>query len=987
MKRRTPEQAGYELLGTLPALGRARRARVAAGELLRLAPDDSARSLLRWAMARGVGALEAAGSDEQGVWFVRKLGGFTLSSWLDQAQDWKATLAVFLALARCLDACERARAFPGPLLPGSVLVDRETLGVELVANPWLEAVLGAEARELAPERSNLRFFPPEQAEGTAWDERANRYVFGLLLYESLAGEPAFTGQGLRLSLEQRSQRAPAAFSAEKNAVLPAGLQSFCLRLLDPACERRPATAREIAGELARFAGTPQATVVRPSFAGSEPSSSGPGPVEQPSAPRRARWSVSLAALLAAFVLVVVAIGARYSAGREPVRSGVRPPLAKATSVSDCQSCHPRHSAEWSGSVMAHAATSPLFQALEQMIEEQIGRDRDCPSGAGVLRPSGAAACRERQSGLRKTGAGGEGWCSNCHLPSVQLSGGPRPFEALSTSAASRAPLAELVAPSALEGIGCVVCHQAAGPVSRGGAGARYVGNAFWTSVESGRTFEFRPEDERGLFGISNSGYRLDPRIFIAAAGDAASELVPGGAHRRTPAAARAYQRSSEFCGSCHDVRLFGTDALAPRGEHFKRLRNGYSEWAAWAADRKRRGERAPGCADCHLSSFPGVCVSDERATNAAGDACPPGTRFEARPPGSLVDGRAASNSDQSQQLHPHYFSGVDVPLDPRLNVPLDEEALLDAAGIPQGPRARRDLLLASALSLELEPLARRGATLTIPVVVENVGAGHRVPAGFSQEREIWVHLTLRDARGDVVYEVGRVDRPDQDLPDKRFLRITTDDTLVDAQGRSQGLFGADVVDGPDVPEWSPRPDLGGNRFRGQGLVNFQNGFLRCVRCIGRIDASGVCRPLPGQERTRAARFADGEYDQDSGQCGSNLSGRNALFETYFPVGALDADRGVAKAPDAIIDTRSLPPGERVTYAYELDVSRARAPFVVEAELLFRAFPPYLLRAFVDYERRMAARGERPSGPLIDARALERLEIVRVRRATRAGGER
>jgi hypothetical protein len=166
-------------------------------------------------------------------------------------------------------------------------------------------------------------------------------------------------------------------------------------------------------------------------------------------------------------------------------------------------------------------------------------------------------------------------------------------------------------------------------------------------------------------------------------------------------------------------------------------------------------------------------------------------------------------------------------------------------------------------------------------------------------------------------------------------------------------------------------------------VNFQNGFLRCVRCIGRIGASGACEALTGQERARADRFDDGEYDPDTGSCISNLVGRAALFETYFPVGALDATRGVLKAPDAIIDTRSLAPEAPVTYVYELP--EARGPVRVEARLLFRAFPPYLLRAFAEYERERAERGERPRGPLITERALERIDVVELARAERRGG--
>src|SRR5262249_30259023 len=152
----------------------------------------------------------------------------------------------------------------------------------------------------------------------------------------------------------------------------------------------------------------------------------------------------------------------------------------------------------------------------------------------------------------------------------------------------------------------------------------------------------------------------------------------------------------------------------------------------------------------------------------------------------------------------------------------------------------------------------------------------------------------------------------------------------DRFGRPEGIFGADVRDGPDVPQWNPSPIFGGTSFRGRGLVNFQNGFLRCVRCIGTVGPDGRCQALPGQELNRADRFADGDYDQDTGECRSNLTGLNALFETYFPVGALDATRGITKGPDAIIDTRSVPPGVPIRYTYDLPTAGRRGPFRVEA---------------------------------------------------------
>lgn len=380
-----------------------------------------------------------------------------------------------------------------------------------------------------------------------------------------------------------------------------------------------------------------------------------------------------------------------------------------------------------------------------------------------------------------------------------------------------------------------------------------------------------------------------------------------------------------------------------------------------------------------MSTFPGVCAPDQ--SGPGGEGCPPGTRFEARRPGAYAKGRVADGSAALREVTTHYFSGVDLPLGDEFVDGLVAEEGVDVHGIPIGLQRRRDLLLRHTFRFELGAGRVSGGTLEIPVEIENVGAGHRVPAGFSQEREFWVHLVVRDEGGRVIYEVGRVDRPDEDLHDKRFDRVNTRFDRLDAQGRPEGLFGADVRDGPDVPQWRPPPVLGGTSFRGKGLINFQNGFLRCVRCIGVIASDGSCQPGPGQGSHRADRFEDGDYDLDTGECRSNLSGMNALFETYYPVGALDASRGLFKAPDAIIDTRSAPPGVPIRYTYELPTAGRRGPFQIEARLLFRGFPPFLIKAFADYEREMARRGQRPSGPLVTHEMLARLEIVELSRVT------
>jgi hypothetical protein len=677
---------------------------------------------------------------------------------------------------------------------------------------------------------------------------------------------------------------------------------------------------------------------------------------------------ALAVVLASLGATLLVLELGHASDSAPVVRA-REPLHFGDSSERCASCHPRQSAEWRRSVMAHAVDSPLFQALELLIEEQVGRSTNCPEGAGVLRRRElATACLDLTTGVSVTGSGGEGWCVNCHAPGQNLGGeSPRwnPF----APGPENQPLGALLGAAGRDGIGCSFCHQVSGPVRAGGAArGEYEGNPTWTSFTTGAVFSSRVGATEQRLGIANSGYRLDPGVLLAGE-RAVRDLVPGGAHARPTEEASRYLASSAFCGSCHDVRLFGTDVLGrARGDHYKRLRNGYTEWRDYAEQREARGLAAPSCQDCHLSTYPGVFQ---------------GERLEPRAPGDLPFGYAAAAQGAEREVHPHYFTGVEVPLSPRFSAALAEEAELDAFGLPLGTRARRDLLLKSSVRLTLGSVERRGGGVEIPVTIENVGAGHRVPGGFSQERELWIELTITDARGRVLYEVGHVSGPDADLGDKRVVTVNVEGAGLDGSGRPLGLFGADIEDGPDVPAWEPPPDEGGTRFRGRGLVSFQNGFLRCVRCIGRVTSDGRCEALPGQERRRADRYAEGDYDADTGACRSNLRGRRALFETSFPVGALDASRGLVKAPDAIIDTRSLAPDTPVTYVYALPL---RGPGLhVTARLLFRPFPPYLLRAFAAYETARARRGARPGGPLVTLDALERLDIVELARAEVRGG--
>lgn len=1009
MKRQDLAAAGHAPGSALPRLGRAARFTAGSGrEIFRLGAEDEAVAarLLKLGEAH-VGGFADGGIDGEGIWLVRDTGGASLAEVLrDRRGPWpfREALAIAVAIAHALAACEKASIFPGPLVPEAILVSAPTDKGELpratlAATALVSALLGARDAASTREATGLSplWTPPPQADGAVWDSAANRYALGLLLYRLLAGEHPFAGAGIRHALGDAAHREAPPFAPSVASALPSGLQSLTLRLLDPDPSQRPATAAGIAEDLAAFTdpdrpkAAPKASPTAPDRRARERAT-----VDQPAPKRRRRadapggqdWVRRLWPIGAGGAVAIGALALLAPAKEKPAAVAVpeQPPITEAqTGAAACATCHARQANEWHRSVMAHSVKSPLFNALESLIEEQVGRDQDCPNGAGILRRADAStACRDPQSGQLVTGSGGEHWCVNCHSPAEKLESPVPPWEGRAGGdARTRRPVRDILGERAMEGISCSFCHQVHGPVgARGSRG--YQGNATWTSFVTGATFAARPEDARGLLGIGNSGYELRPEDFLlgskgqSADPDRTDPIV----HLRPPKSAKSYLGSSEFCGSCHDVRLFGTDSLgAAQGEHFKRLRNAYSEWAAWAKSEERAGRTPATCQDCHMSTYPGTCVPNADGKDAADPECPKGSHFSARAPGQWPKGRVADNSAALTDVTTHYFSGVDVPLSHEFPDALIDEPTVDLHGIPLSARKRRDLLLRHTFRFGLGSARRNGSSLEIPVEIENTGAGHRVPAGFSQEREFWVHVVVRDGDGRVLYEVGRVDRNDEDLNDKIFSRVNVTGDSLDGRGRPLGLFGADVRDGPDVPEWQPPPILGGASFRGKGLINFQNGFLRCVRCIGTIGADGRCQALPGQESQRADRFADGDYDLDTGECRSNLSGQNAFLETYFPVGALDASRGLAKGPDAIIDTRSVPPGVPIRYTYDLPTNGRRGPFRVEARLMFRAFPPFLVKGFIAYEAEQARRGLRPSGPLVTRDMLARLELVELGRAT------
>ena len=116
-----------------------------------------------------------------------------------------------------------------------------------------------------------------------------------------------------------------------------------------------------------------------------------------------------------------ATSAEQSSPNNKVPRLARPPPDIRADTADSATSRDTAQSRPNRSVMAHSAKSPLFQSLEMLIEEQVGKSRTCPEGAGILRSANeASACRDQATGHAITGSGGEHWCVNCHAPGENL---------------------------------------------------------------------------------------------------------------------------------------------------------------------------------------------------------------------------------------------------------------------------------------------------------------------------------------------------------------------------------------------------------------------------------------------------------------------------------------------------------------------------------------------------------------------------------------
>ncbi|MNO79142.1 hypothetical protein D3C76_703020 [compost metagenome] len=155
---------------------------------------------------------------------------------------------------------------------------------------------------------------------------------------------------------------------------------------------------------------------------------------------------------------------------------------------------------------------------------------------------------------------------------------------------------------------------------------------------------------------------------------------------------------SDFCGTCHNVTHPFSSVAVERT---------YDEWqeSAYSLD-------GITCQSCHMPGFAG---------------------------------KAAIMGPDREDVASHWFSGANA-------------MMLKYLGQEEGAQRARDMLARAAEITFQQPPAviTPGQYTSVAVKVANVGAGHKLPTGFPEGREMWIDFQVLDASGRELYRLGSI---------------------------------------------------------------------------------------------------------------------------------------------------------------------------------------------------------------------------------------
>jgi hypothetical protein len=398
------------------------------------------------------------------------------------------------------------------------------------------------------------------------------------------------------------------------------------------------------------------------------------------------------ALFALLVLcagfVVDAMGAPFPTTRKDFELPGTQPLSLTEGIStpdECTNCHAGYGSpevepyrNWVGSMMGQAARDPLMWAALAIANQDAEHSGET--------------------------------CLRCHLPRGWLEGRSAPEDGTQMTAGDR------------EGVQCAVCHRMVDPANGPGAPAED------TAILAALT---APVTTTG-----GAQMIIDPLERLRGPFDVVADLGSDPHSPTRSTLVSPYHKSSEMCGTCHNVRLPTYTRNLGTGEYELNVLDTpgdfalafpeqatYDEWVAseyastgvYAPQFGKNEPTVSSCQDCHMPA---------------------------------VTGKDANLGIVRDDLPLHEFLGANtfapaiIPYHPVFGSEVDPDLLAETV-----EKNTRFLRKSATVSATLD-----GGDLTVRVQNDT---GHKLPTGYPEGRRMWLHVRAYDADRAVIFESGR----------------------------------------------------------------------------------------------------------------------------------------------------------------------------------------------------------------------------------------
>ncbi|SFM45749.1 cytochrome c family protein [Methanolobus profundi] len=189
---------------------------------------------------------------------------------------------------------------------------------------------------------------------------------------------------------------------------------------------------------------------------------------------------------------------------------------------------------------------------------------------------------------------------------------------------------------------------------------------------------------------------------------------------------------SEYCGMCHLV-IHPVNGLV--------IDDTYTSW-----QESQYAEDEVVCQDCHMTD--GI------------------TEFEANP------GRAGSGAPKREHISSHDIVGANAFIPP----------MFGASSVAD--MAVERLQRAATLEISTPEIASAGEEVMIEAAITNSGAGHNIPTGVSEIRQMWLEVVVTDSEGNEIYNAGTLDA-DGNIEE---AKIIYNNVLGDSNGSATDSF-------------------------------------------------------------------------------------------------------------------------------------------------------------------------------------------------------